>query len=264
MNIAVCVKPVPDPKFYDKITINPETKLLERNKIPMAINPSDKNAIEAAMRLKELLGAKVILISMAPPEAKEVLKEGLAMGIDEAYLLSDRAFAGADTYATAKTLAAGLNKIGLFDLILTGSESVDGGTSHVPSQLGEMMGMPHLNHVMAVETEGDILKVKTKIENGYMLYEGLPPMVLGVSKEINTPRYVSLMGVVKAQGKPFTVWGLNDLQLNADDVGLAGSLTQPGSLRTPPIDRKVEMLDGDIEEKAEKILKILYAAGVLN
>jgi len=264
MNIAVCVKPVPDPKFYDKITINPKTKLLERNKIPMAINPSDKNAIETAMQLKELYGAKIILISMAPPEAKEILKEGLAMGVDEAYLLSDRAFAGADTYATAKTLAAGLNKLGFFNLIITGSESVDGGTSHVPSQLGELMGLPHLNHVIAMVTEGDILKMKTKIENGYMVYEGRLPMVLGVGKEINTPRYVSLMGVVKAQGKPYTVWGLKDLQLEADDVGLAGSLTQPGSLKTPPNERKVEMIDGDLEEKAGKILEILHTAGVLN
>jgi electron transfer flavoprotein beta subunit len=115
-----------------------------------------------------------------------------------------------------------------------------------------------------METEGDALKIKTKIENGYMLYEGRLPMVLGVSKEINTPRFVSLMGVVKAQGKPFTVWSLNDLELETGDIGLAGSPTQPGNLKTPPVGRKVEMLDGDLEEKAGKILEILHTAGVLN
>lgn len=264
MHIAVCVKPVPDPKSYDKITINPETKLLERNKIPMVINPTDKHAIEAAIQLKELYGGKVILISMAPPGAKEVLKDGLAMGVDEAYLLSDRFFAGADTFVTAKTLATGLKKIENFDLVFAGSESADGGTSHVPSQLGEMLGIPHLNHVLALVIEEGILKIKTKIENGYMDYEGRLPMVLGVAREINTPRYIPLMGVIQAQGKPFTVWGSNDLQLDPAVVGLAGSPTQPGSLHTPPLGRKVEMLDGEIEEVAEKIIVVLHSAGMLS
>jgi len=114
MNIAVCVKPVPDPNHNSKITINPTTKLLERQGIPSVINPADKNAIEAALQLKKQLGGKVLLVSMAPPDARETLIEGLAMGADEAYLLSDRAFAGSDTLATARVLAAGLKKIGDF------------------------------------------------------------------------------------------------------------------------------------------------------
>ena len=130
----------------------------------MIINPVDKNAIEAALQLKEQFGGKVVLVSMAPPDAGEILKEALAMGVDEAYLLSDRAFAGSDTLATAKILAAGLKKIGQLDLILTGSESADSGTNHVPSQLGELLGLPHLNHITELSLELPVLKMKAKLK----------------------------------------------------------------------------------------------------
>lgn len=263
MNIAICVKPVPDPNYYNKITINPETKLLERKGIPMIINPVDKNAIEAALQLKEQYGGKVVLVSMAPPDAKETLKEGLAMGVDEAYLLSDRAFVGADTLATVRVLAAGLKKIGGLDLILTGNESADSGTNHIPSQLGELMGFPHLNCLIELNLEGSNLQMKTKIENGYAEYEGFLPMVLGVAREINTPRYTSLMGVVMAQNKPLTIWGLNDLGLDPESTGLAGSPTQPGDLHIPRHGRKVEMLKGELEDISGKIVAILRAAGAL-
>ena len=263
MNVAVCVKPVPDPKHYDKITIDPETKLLKRQGAPMVINPVDKNAIEAALQLKERFGGKVVLVSMAPPDARETLIEGLAMGADEACLLSDRAFVGSDTLATARVLAAGLKKIGELDLVLTGSESADSGTSHIPSQLGELMGLPHLNCLTELNLEDSILKMKTKIENGYVEYEGSLPMVLGVAREINTPRYTSLMGVVTAQHKPFTAWGLDDLGLDPASVGLAGSPTQPGDLHMPKHGRKSEMLEGETGDIAGKIIAILRSAGVL-
>ncbi|KKM11366.1 hypothetical protein SY88_09015 [Clostridiales bacterium PH28_bin88] len=264
MNIAVCVKPVPDPSAYDKITIDPATKLLVRKGIPMVINPVDKNAIEAALRLKETHGGSVVLVSMAPPDTREVLKEGLAMGADAVYLLSDRAFAGADTLATVRVLAAGLKKIGSFDLVFTGSESADGGTTHVPSQLGEMLGISHLTNLLSLTVEGDALMLKTKIENGYMEFEGRLPMVLGVARDINTPRYTSLMGVVMAQNKPFTVWGLEDLELDPGTTGLAGSPTQPGDLHVPQIGRKAEMLEGEPADVAQKIMGILRVAGVLS
>lgn len=263
MNIAVCVKPVPDPGSYNKITINPETKLLERKGIPMVINPVDKNAVEAALQIKEQHGGRAVLVSMAPPDAGETLKEALAMGVDEAYLLSDRAFAGADTLATARVLAAALKKIGKLDLVLTGAESADSGTSHIPSQLGELMGCLHLNFVSEINLAGSSLKIKTKIENGFVEYEGSLPMVLGVTRDINTPRYTSLMGVVTAQKKPFTTWTLADLGLKPENTGLAGSPTQPGELHVPQHGRKVEMIEGEPEVIAEKIAAILRTAGVL-
>lgn len=263
MNTAVCIKPVPEPKHYEKIAINPATKLLERQGIPMIINPVDKNAIEAALQLKEKFGGKVVLISMAPPDARETLKEGLAMGADEAYLLSDLAFAGADTLATTRVLAAGLQKIGEFDLILTGSESADGGTNHIPSQLGELMGFTHLNHVTELNLEASPIIMKTKIENGYVEYEGSLPLVLGVARELNTPRYTTLMGVVLAQKKPLITWGLDDLGLDPANTGLIGSPTKPGALHTPQHGRKVQMLEGELEDMAGKIVAILRNAGVL-
>jgi electron transfer flavoprotein beta subunit len=263
MNIAVCVKPVPDPKHYDKITIDPETKLLKRQGVPMVINPADKNAIEAALQLKEQFGGKVVLVCMAPPSARETLIEGLAMGADEAFLLSDRAFVGSDTLATARVLTAGLKKIGELDLVLTGSESADSGTSHIPSQLGELMGYTHLNCLTGINMEAPTLKMKSRIENGYVEYEGSLPMVLGVAREINTPRYTSLMGVVTARQKPFTSWGIDDLGLDPTRVGLAGSPTQPGELHMPRHGRKSEMLEGEPGDIAGKIIAILRSAGVL-
>ncbi len=263
MNIAVCVKPVPDPGHYNRITINPQTKLLDRKGIPVIINPVDKNAIEAALQLKEQFGGRVVLVSMAPPDVGETLKEALAMGVDEAYLLSDRAFAGSDTLATAGILAAGLKKIGEFDLILTGSESADSGTNHVPSQLGELLGYPHLNYLIELNLEAPLLKMKAKIENGYIEYEGFPPLVLGVAREINTPRYITLMGVVMARNKPFTIWGLKDLGLDPASAGLAGSPTRPGELHLPRHGRKAELLEGEYEIVAGKIIAVLRGAGIL-
>lgn len=263
MNIAVCVKPVPDPKHYGKITIDPVTKLLKRQGVPTVINPADKNAIEAALQLKEQFGGKVVLLSMAPTSARETLIEGMAMGADEAFLLSDRAFVGSDTLATARVLAAGLRKIGETDLVLTGSESADSGTSHIPSQLGEMMVYSHLNCLTEIKLEASTLKMKSKIENGYAEYEGGLPMVLGVAREINTPRYTSLMGVVIAGKKPFTIWGLDDLGLDPACAGLAGSPTRPGELHMPGHGRKSKMLAGEPGDIADKILAILRSVGVL-
>ncbi|HOV80741.1 MAG TPA: electron transfer flavoprotein subunit beta/FixA family protein [Bacillota bacterium] len=264
MNIAVCIKPVPDPRFYGNISVDPRTGLLVRKGAPAVINPSDRNAIEAALQLKERHGGRVVLASMAPPDAGEALKEGLAMGADEAFLLSDPAFAGADTLATARVLAAGLNKIGRFDLILTGCESADGGTAHVPSQLGEMIGFPHLNHVQAFYLKGSLLHIEKKTEDGFMEYRCRLPAVLGVTRDINTPRYISLTGVAAAQAKPFTVWGLEDLGLEPAVTGLTGSPTQPGDLRVSELKRKVEILRGEPEEIAEKMVTILRSAGVLD
>jgi len=201
LNIAVCMKPVPDPKYYDKIIIDPVHKTIVRSGIPTILNPVDKNALEAALQLKEKFGGKVAVISMAPPNVAENLREALAQGADEAYFLSDRAFAGADTLATSYTLAQGLKKIGVsFDLVFCGAESADGATAQVSSQLGEWLGVPHLWNVFYLEAKGEKeYYLKTKIENGYMEWEAQGPLVLDVSREINKPRYTSNMGIMKAK-----------------------------------------------------------------
>jgi len=261
-NIAVCVKPVPDPKHYDKVTIDPVRKTITREGIPTLLNPVDKNALEAALRL-------VTVISMAPPNAEEILRESLAIGADEAYLLSDRAFGGADTLATSYTIYHGLKKIEAakgqaFDLVLCGCESADGATAQVSSQLGEWLGWPHLWNVFSLEEAGtETFSVKTKLENGYMEWSATPPLVLGVARELNKPRFTSVMGIMKAKKKPLTVWSRGDLP-EAEDayLGLPGSPTQPGEIFTPDMKRSGEVLKGTPEEIASRIIAVLRANGV--
>lgn len=263
LQIGVCMKPVPDPKEYDKITIDPVTKTITRKGIPTIINPVDKNAIEAALRVREQFGGKVTVVSMAPPEAKTELTEALAMGADEALLLSDRAFAGADTLATSYTLAQGLNKLGRFDLIITGTESADGATSQVPAQLAVMLNVSHLWNVKEFVFENKKqIRAKVKMDNAIGEYLIQLPALLGVSREINKPRYVTALGIIKAKKKPLTVWGKDDLQVDTDRLGLKGSPTQPGDIYAPSMGRKGQRLEGTKEEITEQILTKLQGAGV--
>lgn len=265
LSIAVCLKPVPDPKYYDKITIDPIDKTIVRTGIPTIINPVDKNALEAALRLKEQFGGKVTVISMAPPNAAENLREALAMGADEACLLSDRAFAGADTLATSYTLAQGLRKVGGdFDLVFCGSESADGATAQVASQLGEWLGVPHLWNVFHLEAKSEkVYYLKTKTENGYMEWEAQAPLVIAVSREINRPRYTSIMGVMKAKNKKLETWKAADLELDLSLTGLGGSPTKAGEISTPDLKRKSEKLKGEPEDLVQSIIAKLRAGGLV-
>lgn len=263
LTIVVCIKPVPDPQCYNQITIDPVKKTVNREGIPTIINPVDKHAIEEALKIKKQQGGKVILMSMAPPNVVESIQNGLAMGADEAYLLSDRKFAGADTLATSYVLAQGIKKIGGADLVITGTESGDGATAQVPSQLGEWLGFPHLWGVISciVKAQDDVY-LKTKIENGYMEWSGKLPMVMAVSREINTPRYTTIMGVMKAKKKPLHILTFSDLDLNDNYLGLSGSPTQPGSMFTPDMSRKGEIIKGNKEEVVQFIIEKLRANGV--
>ncbi len=269
-DIAVCVKPVPDPKHYDKVTIDPVKKTITREGIPMLLNPVDKNALEAALQLRESHSGTVTVISMAPPNAEEILREALAMGADEAYLLSDRVFGGADTLATSYALCCGLKKLETarsktFDLVLCGCESADGATAQVSSQLGEWLGRPHLWNVFSLEeTDSETFFIKTKLENGYMEWKAAFPLVLGVSRELNSPRFTSVMGIMKAKKKPLTLWGRADLpEAEGAYLGLAGSPTQPGDIFTPDMKRAGEVLKGSPEEIATRIVSVLRANGAM-
>ncbi|MDR2181002.1 MAG: electron transfer flavoprotein subunit beta/FixA family protein [Synergistaceae bacterium] len=271
-NVVVCVKPVPDPKHYDKVTIDPVKKTITRAGIPTLVNPVDKSAIELALQLREYYGGGVAVVSMAPPNADEILREVLAMGADEAYLLSDRAFGGADTLATSYTLYHGIKKIEAakgyaFDFVLCGSESADGATAQVSSQLGEWLGYPHLWNVYELEkTPGkdEAFSMKTKMENGYMEWAGRTPLVLGVAREIRKPRFISVMGIMKAKSKPLTVWGRGDLPAAEDTyLGLKGSPTQPGEIFSPDLKRSGELFTGTPEEIVGRVVTVLRANGVV-
>lgn len=263
LSIVVCIKPVPDPDYYDKVSIDPNTKRITREGIPTIINPVDKNGIEAALQLKKLYGGKVTVITMAPPNATESLREALAMGADEAVLMSDRAFGGADTLATSYTLSKGIEKLGGFDIIFCGAESADGATAQVPSQLGEWLNIPHLWNVFDMEARDErSLIAKTKVENGFMEWEIKLPCLLGVARELNKPRFISAMGIIKAKNKPISVWGKSDINAEEARLGLDGSPTKAGEIFTPDLKRKGEMLSGSIEELADTILEKLRAAGI--
>jgi electron transfer flavoprotein beta subunit len=263
LNIAVCIKSVPDPNCYEKITIDLQTKTITRKGIPTIINPVDKNALEAALQVKEKYGGKVTVICMAPPEAKNELYEAMAMGADEAVLLSDRAFAGADTLATSYTLAQGLSTLGHLDLVLTGTESADGATAQVPAQLAEWLGIPHLWNVkefeMAAEHE---IHAKVKMDNAVGEYSIQLPALLAVSREVNKPRYTTAMGVMKARKKPLAVISKNELQLDENRIGQAGSPTWSGDIFIPSLARKGQDLTGTPEEIVTGLIAKLRAAGV--
>lgn len=263
MNIAVCVKPVPDPEKYNLLEIDPKTKRLVREGIPTIINPADKNALEAALRLKELHGGRVAVISMAPLFSQDKIKECLAMGADEAYLISDRAFGGADTFSTSYTLAKGLEKTGIqFDLILAGNDSADGATSHVPSQLGEWMELPHITNITEIEIHNGTASVKKKISDGLIEYDMELPAVAGIARNSNKPRMVSAMGIVKAKNKKIEVYTQKDLDVDEGLIGLSGSPTQPGQLLTPDMSRNARLLQGEPAEIAAELLAIIRKAGI--
>lgn len=262
LRIAVFIKPVPDPQHYDKITIDPVSKTITRQGVPTIINPLDRHAIEAALQVKEELGGSVSIITMAPPTAEAELREALAMGADAAYLLTDRAFAGADTWATSYTLAQAVNKLGGFDLIFTGAESADGATAQVPAQAAEWLGMAHVWNVCSYNMADDQVLARMKIENGFIEYAVKCPALLAVAREVNKPRYISLMGVMKAKKKPLTVFTKNDLPVDASRIGLSGSPTQPGDIFSPSIERKGETLTGDPEAISARLIAKLRAAGI--
>lgn len=264
LRTVVCVKPVPSPDHYNQVEIDPQTKSLVREGIPAVINPLDKNALEAALQIKEQCGGEVLVISMAPLAAGENLLEALAMGADRAYLLSDQAFAGSDTLATSMVLAAAISKLGQVDLVLTGNQSADGGTAQVSAQLGEWLGCPHLMYAANIEVDagGESIKVESVRENCRVLYRVRLPAVVSVIRTINRPRFTSLMGVIQAGNKPLTVWTGEDLELDKGCLGLEGSPTRAGDIYRPDPGRRCETVAGSAEEIAAVLIQKLRAAGL--
>ncbi len=262
LRTIVCIKPVPDPKHRASFTFDPKTSTLVRQGMNEAINPLDKNALEAALQLRDKQGGKVIVVSMAPPGSKGVLKEALAMGTDHLVLLSDPAFAGSDTLATAHILSSGIRKLGPFDVVLCGDYTIDGGTAQVSAQIAEFLGIPNVMHIRAIEvTPGNTLIVSSAIEQGAMKIEVPTPAVLSVVKDINKPRYVTMMNILEAEEKETQVWGANDLALYEPWVGLQGSPTQMGDFTSPEKKRKAELLKGDPKEQAEILADRLHRLG---
>lgn len=262
--IIVCIKPVPDPRHWDKVTMDPVTQTLRRDGIPTVINPLDKNALEAALTLRQESGGEVVLLSMAPPFARSILREALAMGADRAVLLSDRVFAGSDTLATSRILAAGCRAIGGFDLVLAGNQSVDGSTAQVCSQLGELLGLPSAMHAVRLEWEptGKLI-ITQKIERGSIRLRAELPLVVSVRKELNRPRFTSFAGILAAEKKEIRILSNDDLRLDPGLVGLQGSPTQMAGLEVRKFQRARARLEGSEEDIVRQLVERIYQSGVM-
>ena len=253
LNIVVCIKQVPHPEHFAKISLDPTRQTITREGIPAIINPLDRNALEEGLRIREEFSGKVTVISMGPPQARDAIEEALATGADDAILLCDKAFAGADTLATAYCLAYCLQKMGQFDLILCGNETIDSATGQVGPQLAELLNISHANYVNQIVFEqGKSLIVRRALEHGYMKLRVELPTLLSVVKESNQPRLPTVWGIMEAKEKEIKVWGAADIEAAPDNIGLAGSPTHVTGIFKREMKRKNEILEGSPAEIGKK------------
>lgn len=258
MNIAVCVKQVPE-----EIRVNIKTGTLIREAGKGLINPCDKNAVELAVTLKELHGGKITLVSMGPRDVENILLHGLAMGADRAFLISDGAFVGSDTLATALALAKAIEKAGDFQLVLCGNETIDSGTRHVGPQIAQYLGIPQVTCVVEVDVIDGKISAKRRLDNEYERVEAAMPCLMTVLKDINEPRIPTYLDIYEAAKKESGLWGLADLGLRADQVGILGSPTRIADVFVPEAKRQCRMLEGRMSEVADNLVEFLRNDGLL-
>ena len=261
MEIVVCIKQVPD---TTEVKIDPATNTLIRQGVPSIVNPFDKNAMESALQLKEKHGGRVTVISMGPPQAKDALKECLAMGADAAILISDRAFGGADTLATSYTLAAAIRKIGKYDIIFCGKQAIDGDTAQVGPEMAEHLGIAQITYAAKIEVDGETVRVEREHEDGYEVIEVKLPLLVSVVKSINEPRYPSIKGTMKANRAEIPVWTAADMAVDENRVGLKGSPTKVSKIFTPP--RRVQgviIQNDNMRESVGELIKKFAEAKIV-
>jgi len=257
MKIVVCIKQVPD---TTDVKINPETNTLIREGVASIINPFDMYAIEEAVRLKERFGGEAIVVTMGPPQAADALREALSLGIDRAIHLSDRAFAGSDTWATSLILAKAIKKIGGCDLVICGKQASDGDTAQVGPGIAAHIDLPQATYIRRIDTvhldtDPRMMVVERLLEEGYEIVELQLPALITVVKEINEPRLPSLRGKMAARKAEIPVWGNKELAIDENQIGLTGSPTQVVKIFTPPPKEGGQILDGEPEEVATKLVE---------
>ncbi len=262
MNIIVTVKQVPD---TNDVRLDPVTGTLIREGVPSIVNPEDRHAVEQALSMRDALGAgKVTVISMGPPQAESALREVLAMGADEAILLSDRAFAGADTLATAAALAGAIRKIGTYDLILCGRQAIDGDTAQVGPQLAEFLGIPQVTYTTAVKIEGHSLRVERKAEGETQVLQVPLPALLTCIKELNHPRIPTLKGCMAAyRERPFHIWNAAHIGVPVEQIGLKGSPTQVRRTFNPEPKGAGTIIKGEPAAAVKQAVQILQSKGII-
>lgn len=261
MHIVVCVKQVPDTKI---IKINPKTNTLDRRSAPAILNPYDAHAVQEAVKIKELTGGTISVVSMGPPQATEVIKKSVEIGADRGYLISDRAFAGADTLATSYALSKALEKINgeiPIDMIICGKHAIDGDTGQVGPGISRRLDIPPVTNVIEVseinEKEKTVL-IKRKLTNGFEVIQASLPCLLTVEKEINEIEYSPMPNMIKAARYESVIWTVNDLD-NVDraQLGLKGSPTVVGKMFTPPRPEGGKKLEGTADEQVKQLMDVL-------
>ncbi len=266
MKIIVCVKQVPDTS--GKVAVNPNGTL-NRSSMATVTNPDDLNAVEAALKIKDSTGCKVLVLSMGPLSAKSMLNELLAMGCDEAVLISSREFGGSDTYATSQIIAAAINKIGLDedDIVFCGRQAIDGDTAQVGPQIAEKLNIPQVTYVTDITTSGNTITVKRMLEDGYMIIETQTPCLITCIKELNTPRYMTPKGIFEFDEKPYTVLNYEALKddplIEPDTIGLKGSPTNIFKSFTPPQKGSGIMLEDSGKETVDQLFAVLAEKHIL-
>lgn len=262
MNIIVLIKQVP---ATTDVKIDEKTGTLKREGVEAQVNPFDMYAVEESVRLKEKYSGKVTVVTMGPPQADKALRECLAMGCDEAVLVSDREFAGSDTWATAYTLAQSIKKTGPYDIILCGKQAIDGDTAQVGPGVAEMLDIPHIAYVKKIEKieNNKTIVVERMMEDGYDLIESPVPCLLTVVKEINNPRMPSLRGMMfskKAEIKHFTS---KLIEADKTKIGTAGSPTNVMKVFCPPPRGGGERIAGEPPEQAAKVVAKLKETKII-
>ena len=262
MKIIVCIKQVPD---TNEVKLNPETGVLIRDGVPSIINPDDLCGIEAALELKDKYGCHVTVITMGPPQADVALREALAMGCDAAYLISDRLFGGADTWATSKTLAGAIKMLG-YDLIITGRQAIDGDTAQVGPQIAEHLGIPQVTYAQEITMDGDAFIVLRQYEDRYQKIKIQKPALITALSTLNTPRYMSVGGIVAAYDETeIKIITYEDIKqfVEQKDIGLKGSPTRVKKSFTKTAKGKGEIHEVTEDEAVEIIINKLKEHYVL-
>ena len=266
MKIIVSIKQVPDTS--GKVAVN-EDGTLDRASMQTITNPDDMNALEAALKIKDETGCKVIVVTMGPAPAAGMLREALAMGADEAYLVSAREFGGSDTYATSQIIAAAINTIGVEqdDMVFCGRQAIDGDTAQVGPQIAEKLHLPQITYAAEIKKDGNTVTVQRMLEDGYMTIKTHTPCLITCIKELNTPRYMSVSGVFEAYGKPLTTYDYEALKddplIDKTTIGLKGSPTNILTSFTPPQKGAGVMLQGDGKETCEELAGILLKKHII-
>ena len=266
MKAIVCVKQVPDTS--GKVAVKADGTL-DRASMATITNPDDLNALEAALKLKDETGCEVVVVTMGPPPAEGMLRELMAMGADDGYLVSAREFGGSDTYATSQILAAALDTIGLDDddIVFCGRQAIDGDTAQVGPQIAEKLHLPQVTYVADIQKDGNSLTVKRMLEDGYMMVKVQTPCLLTCIKELNEPRYMSVGGIEECWSKPLVTMTYETLKdhplIDKSTIGLAGSPTNILTSFTPPQKGVGMMLEGDGKETCEKLAGILAAKHII-